>query len=137
MANEPALLSDKKPAIDLTTQDGVKKAVELFDKYGWWVLPLPWAAKQIFDRIFHSPAAIAAGQKEAAVAIIQAGKEAGVDAMTITVDQRVGVDFGVPIKGIPIKVEAGSNGKMVIQVKYKSPEQTTTDDSDKQMIPAP
>jgi hypothetical protein len=57
--------------------------------------------------------------------------------MTITVDQRVGVDFGVPITGIPIKVEAGSNGKMVIQVKYKSPEQTTTDDSDKQMIPAP
>jgi hypothetical protein len=138
MANEPALLTDKRPAIDLTSEEGVKKAVELFNKYGWLLLPLPWAAKQILDRIFHAPAEIAAGQKEAAVAIIQAGKEAGVDSLRITVDQRVGVDFGVPIKGIPIKIEAGSNGKMVIEVKYK--EKTTTDDTDgtdKQIVPAP
>src|ERR1043166_405725 len=138
MANEPALLTDKRPAIDLTSEEGVKKAVELFNKYGWLLLPLPWAAKQILDRIFHAPAGIAAGKKEAAGAIIQAGKEAGVDSLRITVDQRVGVDFGVPIKGIPIKIEAGSNGKMVIEVKYK--EKTTTDDTDgtdKQIVPAP
>src|SRR5439155_22291974 len=119
MANEPLVRVDQTPTVDLTTPDGIKKAVELFNKYGWALLPLPWAAKQLFERIFHSPAETLAGQKEAAVAIIQAGKDSGVESLTITVDQRVGVDFGVPIKGIPLKMEAGSNGKMVIEVKYK------------------
>ena len=121
MADQPVALIDKKPAFDLTTQEGIKKAVELFNKYGWMLLPVPWAAKKLLDRIFHSPAEIAAGQKEAAVAIIQAGKDAGVESMRITVDQRVGIDFGVPIQGIPLKVEAGSNGKMVIEVNYGKP----------------
>jgi hypothetical protein len=137
MADEPAVLVNTKPTIDLTTQEGVQKAIELFNKYGWLFLPVPWAAKQILDRIFRSPAEIATGQKEAAVAIIEAGKEAGVESLTITVDQRVGIDFGVPIKGIPIKVEAGSNGKMVIEVKYKNPEKATAVDTDKKVIPAP
>jgi len=119
MTDEPAITVDKKPLVDLTTPEGLNRAIELFNKYGWAIAPLPWLAKQFFERVFRSPAETAQAQKEAAVAIIQAGQDAGVDSLTITVDQRVGVDFGVPIKGIPLKVEAGSNGKMVIEVKYK------------------
>jgi len=33
--------------------------------------------------------------------------------MTITVDEHVGFDLGAPVKGIPMKIQAGSGGKAV------------------------
>ena len=58
-------------------------------------------------------------QRKTAVDIIKAGKESGVDEIEIELDQKVGVDIGADLEGIPVKFMVGKNGKMKLKVKYK------------------
>jgi hypothetical protein len=110
---------ESNPNLDLTTPDGVARLHQYFDKYGWMILPGAWVAKQAIERLFASTPATIKEQKDAAVAIIKAGKDAGVDSMTVTVDERVGLELAAPIEGLPLKIQAGSCGKITIEVKYK------------------
>jgi hypothetical protein len=58
-------------------------------------------------------------QAKAAEALIEAGRKNGVDEMTITIDHQSGVHLDNNMKGVSLKVGAGSNGKINLQVKYK------------------
>jgi len=50
---------------------------------------------------------------------IRAGKEQGVDEMTIILDQTIGIDLGSELEGVPIKIKMGDSGHAVVTVKYK------------------
>ena len=117
---------DKK--FDLTTKDGIVNAAkELGDKdlalllipgYG----PMVYLGKKAIDAIngvLSTTESTIQEQTKAAVEIIKAGKQAGVDNMEVTLDQKAGLNFGSEIEGLPIKVMVGKSGKMTINVKYK------------------
>lgn len=58
-------------------------------------------------------------QKQAAIDIIKAGKDSGVESLEVTLDQQVGLHFGSNVEGIPIKATMGKSGNMTIKVTYK------------------
>lgn len=103
---------------DLTTTDGRKKALEIFDKYGWAYLPGPWLVKKAFDWI-SSPDTIQE-QRKTAIELIKSGRDNNIDEMKITLDQTAGVDIGAEVEGIPVKAKIGKSGKMTLEVKYKN-----------------
>lgn len=57
-------------------------------------------------------------QRQTAVDIIKAGKDAGVDSLEVTLDQHVGLHFGSNVDGIPIKATMGKSGSMIIKATY-------------------
>ena len=63
--------------------------------------PLGWLIKKSIEWTRDSNIAILDAQKKAAVEIIKAGKEAGVDNIELTVDESVGVHLGFSAEGIP------------------------------------
>ncbi|OQB75903.1 MAG: hypothetical protein BWX92_02319 [Deltaproteobacteria bacterium ADurb.Bin135] len=116
----------KNVSFDLTTADGLKKAVKVYDKYGWALTPfiplgLPlWAGKKLIDFITKSTTDIIETQRKTAIDLIKSGKDNNVDKMTITLDQQAGLDIGADIEGIPIKCKVGNSGHMIIDVQYKN-----------------
>jgi hypothetical protein len=58
-------------------------------------------------------------QKQAAVDVIRAGRDSGVESMTIKMDRQAGIDLGANIDGIPIKMKVGDSGTVEVFVKYK------------------
>lgn len=58
-------------------------------------------------------------QGERAESLIKTGKENGVYNFEITVDKKVGLNFGANIKGVSINSMFGSDGKMTLKVQYK------------------
>lgn len=93
---------------DLTTNSGKIDAI-LFT-----FNPILGLAKLSLDKLLSSK-----DQGEIAMELIRKGKEQGVKEMEITIDNKKGFDFGVPIEGIDIKAKAGSNEKIHIKVVYK------------------
>jgi hypothetical protein len=59
-------------------------------------------------------------QKEAAINIIRAGRDHGVDNMTTKLERTAGIDLGGEIDGIPIKLKVGDSGSVEIAVQYRS-----------------
>ncbi len=103
---------------NVTTADGLKQALESFDKHGWIYAPGPWLLKKAWDWI-SSPDTIQE-QRKMAIDLIKAGRDNGVDEMKITLDQAAGIDIGADVEGIPIKAKIGKSGKMTLEVKYKN-----------------
>lgn len=101
---------------DLTTRQGMKSALDRIQKYTGFN-PLLWTVGKILDAT--APASGAAKQSEAAVNIIKAGKENGVEKMTIVMDEQAGAHFSAPIEGVNISAGVGSKGKIRIEVTYK------------------
>lgn len=60
-----------------------------------------------------------AEQKKAAIEIIRAGKECGVDELEITMSEKAGLSLGSSIEGFPLEFLAGASGNMTLKVKYK------------------
>jgi hypothetical protein len=58
-------------------------------------------------------------QKQAAVDIIRAGRDSGVESMTIKMERTAGIDLGVSVDDIPLKVKVGDSGTVEVFVKYK------------------
>ena len=103
---------------DLTTKEGRKTTLKTFDKWGWTISPWLWIAKKAYD--FFNLTDVIKAQQKAAVELIKAGKDKNVDKMSITLDQKAGLDFGADVQGIPIKCMLGKDGKMTIEVIYKN-----------------
>jgi hypothetical protein len=57
-------------------------------------------------------------QREAAVAIIKAGKENGVSKIRVTLNQKAGIDIGGSLEGYSLKFDVGSDDSMTIEVEY-------------------
>jgi len=102
---------DKK--YDLTNYESYNKATNLLKEYGWIISPLPWLLYKIF-----SPEVSTEKQVEAAKSLIIAGKENGVKKMKIKVAHKAGVDIGFTYEGIPIKVIAGNEGIVELEIEY-------------------
>lgn len=104
---------------DLTTADGWNSAVTYLrgiPVIGTIYAPYFWLAEKIITAI--SPAQAVEKQAQAASDLIKAGKENGVKKMKITMDEKAGAHFNVPIEGINISVSLGSQGKTTIEVEY-------------------
>jgi hypothetical protein len=105
---------------DLTTAEGWLAAYQsCYERYGWIWNPGGWLVRRLLKDVFKASSATLAAQRKTAFELIRAGKESGVDTMTITVDQHAGLDLGSAVEGIPIQVRLGAGGKMIIEVKYK------------------
>jgi hypothetical protein len=115
---------------DLTTTAGVVRALEVADHpdffsrlYG----PIVEFAKEMVDKgleLFRTATDTEATineQREAAVAVIMAGKEAGCSSIEITMDEEAGAKLGGkfgPNIDLTI-ISAGKTGKMTIKAEYK------------------
>ncbi len=58
--------------------------------------------------------------KKAAIDIIKAGKENGVNELEITMSEKAGLSLGSGIKEFPVELIAGTSGNMTLKVKYRS-----------------
>ncbi|MBX8512185.1 hypothetical protein K5D34_21105 [Pseudomonas cichorii] len=101
---------------DLTTRDGMKRAIDTAQKYIGPNL-IFWVARKILDAT--KPAAAATTQAEAAAELIKSGKQNGVDKMTIVMDEQAGAHFSCPLEGVNVSAGIGSKGKIKIDVTYK------------------
>jgi hypothetical protein len=98
--------------IDLTTPEGRDDVLELLCP----ALPLFRKALDAFKTyVVDSTQA----QKQAAVDIIRAGRDSGVESMTIKMERTAGIDLGVSVDDIPLKMKVGDSGTVEIFVKYK------------------
>ena len=104
---------------NLTTPEGRKNALDAFDKYGWISFPQFWLLRLAWKGISEKTIKTVAAQKNVAIDLIRAGKEHGVEQMTIVLDQTIGMDIGAEVDGVPIKVKIGDSGHVVVSVKYK------------------
>ena len=93
---------------DLTTNSGKIDAI-LFA-----FNPILGLAKLALDKLLSSKE-----QGEIAMELIRKGKEQGVKEMEITIDNKKGFDFGIPIEGVNIKAKAGNDEKIHLKVIYK------------------
>jgi len=103
-------------SFDLTSREGAKKAIDQIKKMAG-PNPLLWVIGKIVDST--APAIAVSKQADAAAEIIRAGKENGVDKMTIVMDEQAGAHFKAPIEGVDIAASIGSKGKVTIDVTYK------------------
>ncbi|WP_415720598.1 hypothetical protein [Photobacterium ganghwense] len=114
---------------NLTTSEGLSQAAKLYLKdpdLKWLMLPMygpmVYLGKKAFDYIkdnLPDTEKVIAAQKEAAEAIIAAGKEQGVSKVKIKMSQKAGADIKGSLKGYEAKFELGSSGDMTIEVEYK------------------
>lgn len=112
---------------DITTPEGREIALDVFDKYGRYAFPQFWFLWQAGKLLTSAVESLTSGavtneieeQKKAAIEIIQAGKENGVDELEITMSEKVGLNLGSDIEGFPVELMAGSSGTMTLKVKYK------------------
>lgn len=104
---------------DLTTAEGWKAAVASLRKIpvvGTMYAPYFWVADKIID--VASPGTAVEKQAQAASDLIKAGKESGVKKMKITLDEKAGFHFDVPVEGVKVSASLGSQGKTTIEVEY-------------------
>lgn len=115
---------------DLTTTAGFKKAVtvakhpDLFERL---YQPIVDFAKLVLDKgvdFFSSSTDTTATireQRETAIEVIKAGKEAGASSIELTLDAEAAANIGASIgKMADVKVlSAGKAGKMKIKIQYK------------------
>jgi len=113
---------------DLTTRAGILSAAKEIGKSDWPLLLLPtvgpiaYFGKKAFDAIgsaVESADSMLEMQREAAIEIAKAGKDAGAECIEITLDQDIGMKFGSQIEGFPIQAKVGKSGHMTIKVVYK------------------
>ena len=107
-----------KASYDLTTQQGMKKAIADIKNtpLGQLFFPYLWAAEKVLNFVESGKAV--ERQSKAAEALIKAGKESGVKKMKITMDEQAGLHYQVPIEGASISASLGSKGKVTIDVEY-------------------
>lgn len=125
--------TDELAKFDITTAEGKQQALNWLDKHGWIFLGsfwLYWKAGQFLVNAVKSLTSDAVvqeieEQKKAAVEIIKAGQEAGVDELEITMSERAGIGLKSELEGLPIDLIAGSSGKFTLKVKYKSQSSAT------------
>lgn len=112
---------------DLTTKAGIAEAVKSFNSKDLAHLIFPWwrpievlieVATETIKDLSSATEATIKEQRDAAIAIIKAGKEHGAETMEVTMDQKAGFDLGSNVDGIPISVSLGKSGKMTIKVQY-------------------
>jgi hypothetical protein len=106
-------------AFDLTTPEGRKNAIDAFDKYGWILAWPTWLIRQAYKVMTEGAIASTEAQKNAAVDLIRAGRDHGVDKMTIKLQRTAGIDLGSEVDGIPIKLKVGDSGTVEIAVQYR------------------
>lgn len=97
---------------DLTTTSGKINAITTMSLFTF--NPLLGLAKLALDKLLSSK-----DQGEIAMELIRKGKEKGVKEMEITIDNKKGFDFGIPIEGVNIKAKAGNDEKIHVRVVYK------------------
>ena len=117
----------RRETFDLTTDSGRKKAANAFDTWGWlgWFAPIPgagtlWLLKKGYDSITQREIDTLEAQKSEAIELIKAGRQNNVDEMRITLDPKVGFDFGSNVEGIPVNTKYDKSGKMIVEAKYKN-----------------
>jgi hypothetical protein len=108
-----------KLAFDLTTPEGRQNAIDAFDKYGWILAWPAWVVRQAYKVMTESAIASTEAQKNAAVDLIRAGRDHGVDHMTIKLQRTAGIDFGSEVDGMPIKLKVGDSGTIEVTVQYR------------------
>jgi hypothetical protein len=108
---------------DVTTEEKRRKASQLFLEYGLFFPPL-LLAKALWDGVSSfvtdSNKRELEAQKKAAIDIIRAGKENGVDELEITMSEKADIGLGSSIDGTPIEFIFGASGSMKLKVKYKN-----------------
>jgi hypothetical protein len=117
---------------DLTTPKGMAEAVANFAKENpakaviAILNPLGFLGLEFGEKIFKSvlepfehPEKMIDAQRQAAVDLIKAGKEHGASKISVTLDQKAGIDIGSELKDFPLKFSVGSDCKMKIDVEYK------------------
>ena len=120
--------------VDISTRKERENTFQLLNRSGWVMLPLVngllpseinwlmWkAGKYLFDsfKSLFSVEKEIEEQREAAVRIIQAGKENGVDELEITMSEKAGLSLESSVEGFPVELIAGKSGNMTLKVKYK------------------
>jgi hypothetical protein len=117
---EEAVPGDRNPRLDLTTKEGLGQLNDFFDRYGCFIPPIAWVwlAKQLIQRLFSSPVDTAKAQTDMACAIIKAAKAAGVESVSVTVDNQAGVNLGFSVEGLPLQTKVGAGGKIVIEARF-------------------
>ena len=112
---------------DITTSEGKQQALAWLSKHGWILGPIwfYWKAGQFLVDALKSLTSDAVAQeieeqKKAAVEIIKAGQDAGVDELEITMSERAGLGLKSELEGLPIDFMAGSSGKFTLKIKYKN-----------------
>src|SRR5207302_1551108 len=100
-------LSTSIQRFDITSPESRALVLEHFAKYGWIYSPQLWLGLKIWKGVrslgANAAAKEAKAQRKAAVDIIRAGKEHGVDELEITMSQDAGVGLGSSIEGFPIQ----------------------------------
>jgi hypothetical protein len=113
---------------DLTTPEGLARARKVAQKpslFGRLSGQLLEFVRDIVEKgteLIRDPIAaekIIKEQREAAVEIIKAGKEANVSSIQVVMDQAAGFDFSSIGKNTDVKATIGKSGKMTINVVYK------------------
>lgn len=101
---------------DLTSRQGMKDALALISS-----VTGPNVVLGTFSMLLNlfTPTNAVSKQAEAAVGIIKAGKESGVDKMTLVMEEQEGAHFSAPIEGVNISAGIGRKGKITIEVTYK------------------
>ena len=79
---------------DLTTPEGRRKAIDAYGSSGWIVLWPFWLMRQAYKAMTQEAIASTEAQKNAAVDLIRAGRDHGVDNMTIKLERTAGIDLG-------------------------------------------
>lgn len=97
---------------DLTTERGVRSIIG-FIPSSLLVVLIGYLLKSIFDSRRTET------QSQIAESLIKKGKEDGVDEMEITMDNTRGFKFKVPIEGVNVETQLGTDEKMHVKVKYK------------------
>ncbi len=69
--------------------------------------------------LFENPEKMIEAQRKTAVDLIKAGKEHGASKVSVTLDQKAGIDIGSELNGFPMKFSVGTNGQITIEVEYK------------------
>ncbi|MHA6884645.1 hypothetical protein [Ralstonia pseudosolanacearum] len=102
---------------DLTTRAGLRKAAEALSAIATpqWSTAL---VKQFGDWLSRKPVDQIESQRDAALAIIKAGREQGAKQLKVTLDQSIGLDVTTKLGNQPYKVSLGKSGSMTIEVIY-------------------
>ena len=103
---------------DLTTKEGFENAKNFLMINGWVISPIIPLFTWVIDKIL-SPEKSSEKQIEIARNLIIEGKKQGVKKMTVKVGHEAGINIGIPIENIPLKIKVGNSGDMEIEVEYK------------------
>jgi hypothetical protein len=114
---------DKK--YDLTTKQGLSEALSgITDHPAYKLLtfnPTSFLVGKVYDLIkdaFDITPTIKE-QRETAEAIIEVGKQNGVDSVEFTMEQEAGLSLKAKLGAENVDARIGKSGKMTIKVKYK------------------